>query len=250
MLPGPPEAPAVLAETEAYAVVYKPPRMHSAPLAKNAGEGGTLVHWYAGSCPAALALRGRRAGEGGLLHRLDYETRGLVLFAKTQDALDALTFQQERGLFTKEYGALCGKGPLPGGTVPPAPERGEPPFTLESAFRPFGPGRREVRPAAFPPAGRQRKAAALDRGGPYVTEVLEQVPLPGGLVYFRLGIRRGFRHQIRCHLAWLGFPILNDGLYGAGGEGLLALKAQGLAFFDPQSGEGRRYGLEPLLHEV
>jgi 23S rRNA pseudouridine1911/1915/1917 synthase len=224
--------------------------MHSAPLAVNAGEGGTLFHWYAGYYPAITALRGRKDGEGGLLHRLDYETRGLVLFAKTQGALDALVLQQERGLFTKEYGALCEKGSPPEG-FPPAPEPGPPPFTLESAFRPFGPGRREVRPAAFPPPKRQRKAAALDRGGPYITEVLEKLPLGEG-VYFRLGIRRGFRHQIRCHLAWLGFPILNDGLYGGQtrGEGFLALKAQGLAFYDPLTGEKRRYGIETLAHEV
>jgi 23S rRNA-/tRNA-specific pseudouridylate synthase len=68
----------------------------------------------------------------------------------------------------------------------------------------------------------------------------------GEFRYFRLQLRRGFRHQIRCHLAWLGFPILNDRLYGGQelkevGEGTLALSARAFSFRDPESGQDVRY---------
>jgi 23S rRNA pseudouridine1911/1915/1917 synthase len=53
--------------------------MHSVPL-KNGGD--TLLDWYAGIFPPVMDMCGRKEGEGGLLHRLDFETQGLVLFAK------------------------------------------------------------------------------------------------------------------------------------------------------------------------
>ncbi|MFP3089305.1 RNA pseudouridine synthase [Treponema sp. TIM-1] len=257
----PPE-PVVLEETAAYAVVYKPPLWHSAPL-KGEGDPSAqiLLFWYAGRCPAVLEVRGRKANEGGLLHRLDYETEGLVLFAKTQGAMDAIARQQREGLFTKEYGALSrgSREELPGfppaliwrGThaqTPPAGGAipGPAPFTLQSAFRPFGPGRREVRPVV-PGGGKLRRGIALDQGKPYKTEVLEVIPWEDQ-VYFRLEIHRGFRHQIRCHLAWLGYAILNDKTYGGGlyKGGTMALRAQGLDFYDPESNSPRNYRIMAL----
>jgi 23S rRNA pseudouridine1911/1915/1917 synthase len=235
----------VLEETAAYGVVYKPPLWHSAPLKGEAYPGEPsariLLFWYADTYPGVLEIRGKNTHEGGVLHRLDYETQGLVLFAKTQDAMDALARQQREGLFVKEYTALSGgnRGELPG--FPPALRAGPAPFTIESAFRPFGPGRREVRPAALTGAGRLPKKIALDQGQPYKTEVLE-MSRRGDRVYFRLRIHRGFRHQIRCHLAWLGYAILNDTTYGApAGGGALALRAEAISFYDPESRSPRNY---------
>jgi 23S rRNA-/tRNA-specific pseudouridylate synthase len=57
-------------------------------------------------------------------------------------------------------------------------------------------------------------------------------------------IKRGFRHQIRCHLSWIGYPILNDPLYGSQpfqADDFLALCAQALFFIDPDSGLEREY---------
>jgi 23S rRNA pseudouridine1911/1915/1917 synthase len=72
----------------------------------------------------------------------------------------------------------------------------------------------------------------------------------GPYIRFTLRIRRGFRHQIRCHLAWLGFPITGDALYGglpapetAAG---IALRARTLRFPDPVTGAEREYRLEPI----
>jgi 23S rRNA pseudouridine1911/1915/1917 synthase len=235
--------PRVVEAAGEYLVVYKPGGMHCAPLR---GEpGGTLLDWCAARFPEVPGLRGRREGEGGLLHRLDYGTEGLVLLARDQGFFDALLIQQERGLFVKEYGALsAGPGAgLPG--FPPRP--GGDGGIVESGFRPYGPGRKAVRPA-FPPA----PGVALDRGGLYRSEItgVEETEGEGGLPFrrFRLRLCRGFRHQVRCHLAWLGFPIVNDGLYGGrilpGGR--FALRAESLRFLDPRSGGERRCSLPPL----
>jgi 23S rRNA pseudouridine1911/1915/1917 synthase len=266
--PGPLGKPRLLAETAAYLVVYKPPLMHSVPR-KKAVEGElSLLDWCAGFFPEIRGLQNRSQGEGGILHRLDYETRGLVLFARTQEALGDLSRQQGEGLFFKEYEALsaekgCGP-PLPGFPLVSAgfsPEifresrwsfrEGEEPRFIESAFRPYGPGRQAVRPLVRRPGGavRRKREYALDRGKPYRTEILAWEKA-GPYRRFILGISRGFRHQIRCHLAWIGFPLLNDRRYGgpaAPGPGacFLALRARGFSFQDPLSRVRRAYRLLP-----
>ncbi|MDR3123577.1 MAG: RNA pseudouridine synthase [Treponema sp.] len=239
-----------MAATEGFLVVYKPPLMHSAPL----GEGDSLLGWCAERYPEALRPRGPLQREGGLLHRLDYGTWGLVLIARTQEALEALRRQQQEGVFVKEYGALTDsvpRAPLPG-FPPAAPPAGAPatlPFAVESGFRPYGPGRKTVRPV-LPQGGSPKSLrVALDQGRLYRTEILERRGV-GGALYFRARIARGFRHQIRCHLSWLGHPVLGDGLYGRpGGEGALMLKAQGLSFLDPFSGETLHYQLPSILED-
>jgi 23S rRNA pseudouridine1911/1915/1917 synthase len=247
--PGP--EPCMLRETAAYLLAYKPPGMHSAPLK---GGGPSLADWCAALFPEIREIRGIKAGEGGLLHRLDFETHGLVIFARNQQSYDLLLRQQKEGLLIKEYGALAAKSRAGLRGFPP------PPFTLlpsggvvESVFRPYGPGRREVRPLAGTPGRGGSQKAARDQGGSYCTEILETLRtggLPSGeeIVSFRIQIRRGFRHQIRCHLAWLGFPILNDPVYGGikAPGGCMALRAQGVRFYDPRTGEETGFSLPRL----
>jgi 23S rRNA pseudouridine1911/1915/1917 synthase len=254
-------APHILDETDDYAVVIKPPRMHCAPHGR--GEKETLLDWYAAFFPAMLKLRAKKEGEGGLLHRLDYETQGLVLFAKNQRSFDFFAKEQEAGLFVKEYHALCEKR-VPGALAgfPPPPEHAplsadtshflqpqNTPFMIESFFRPFGPGRKEVRPVA---PEKKYAEIAKDRGETYKTHLLDFSQIEGNLFSFTLRITRGFRHQIRCHLSWLGFPILNDPIYGAAEtqkqapQAYLALRAQAVSFPDPRSGELRIYRIPQL----
>jgi 23S rRNA pseudouridine1911/1915/1917 synthase len=282
------EVPSVLAETGDYAVVRKPPGMHCAPLGKGSplsgGEGGTLLDWYAALFPPVRNLNGRKAGEGGLLHRLDFETHGLVLFAKNQNSLDFLRKTQEEGGFVKEYGAVCQKAPpdkamlyqatpAAGFPQPPQiaglPDNGPPAasqsvlFSIESFFRPFGPGRKEVRPVT---TDNKHWEIAKDRGETYKTKVIAFAALDPSRLAFTLRITRGFRHQIRCHLAWIAYPILNDPLYGKAPQreqspqeeqappdesfppprSHLALRCQALFFNDPRSGEKREYRIPPL----
>ncbi|MDR0475528.1 MAG: RNA pseudouridine synthase [Treponema sp.] len=220
--------PRILVEEKDYLVVYKPPRMHSAPLARSHGE--NLLEWCAAGFPEISRLPGRQKGEGGLLHRLDYETHGLMLLARTMRGMEALLEQQKAGKISKEYNAIAAadKVRLPGFPQAPMPRT-----EVVSAFRPYGRGRRVVRPVLS------------GSGKPYVTEILENNPGPDGTRLFRLRIVNGFRHQIRCHLAWLGFPILNDELYGMGGDGFLALRATAISFNDP-AGVRLRYAIPPI----
>jgi 23S rRNA pseudouridine1911/1915/1917 synthase len=286
------KTPQVVDETETYAVVYKPPLMFSAPLGTEFKA--TLLGWYARRCPAVLGPAGGKKGEGGLLHRLDFETEGLVLFAKTQGAYDSLRSQQAAGDFVKEYLAVTsppspeGKGPLPG--FPPPPKFDPPPAgiefpgpgaSIESFFRPWGPGRKAVRPVTVDRIPGKSFKIAADRGKAYRTEILS-VKDPGAvsgagggeapsLRIFIIRIRRGFRHQIRCHLAWIGEPILYDTLYGGQGcppdsavrigwfpqdsplppagpgeKRPIGLRAQAFSFFDPATGEQKNYRLSSL----
>ncbi|MCL2193689.1 MAG: pseudouridine synthase [Treponema sp.] len=249
-------SPYILDETDNFAVVFKPPRMHSAPLpargallAKEPRAGDTLLDWYAAAFPLVMELCGRKKGEGGLLHRLDFETNGLVLFAKTQKALDHFLAQQAEGRFVKEYSAICRKTSSTNPSFPPSPLclDGQEGFVIESFFRPFGPGRKQVRPVVRSGKGEITK----DRYRTEVTGVLGQSPL---VVRFAARLSRGFRHQVRCHLAWIGYPILNDPLYGTlenshdegAAGGFLALRANSLSFDDPGSSKSLEYRIFPL----
>jgi len=253
----------VVAETDGFAVLFKPPRMHCAPLRPD--DRDTLLHRYAELFPPALELRGRKEGEGGLVHRLDFETSGLVLVAKNQKSLDNLTEQQATGNFVKEYGAICRNvAALPAG-FPPEPGRfqGRDCTTfggliMESFFRPFGPGRKQVRPAV----NSAHRETAKDHGNFYRTEILSVTKppnTPSDCFRFAVKLKRGFRHQVRCHLAWIAHPILNDPLYGIPAPlpspvpcpmshvpYPLALRAEALFFADPETGRPLGYRIPPL----
>jgi 23S rRNA-/tRNA-specific pseudouridylate synthase len=246
------KVPWIVAETEGFLVVYKPPLLHSAPLR----GGDSLLSWCSERYPEVVRPRGRLEREGGLLHRLDYGTWGLVLLARTQEALEALEQQQQQGGFVKEYGVLTDAASqtlLSGFPREPTWTSSSEtcPFVIESAFRPYGPGRRAVRPVLADSGAKKPREIALDHGRPYKTEILERQNA-GDAFYFRVRIGRAFRHQIRCHLSWLGYPVRGDELYGQseGGERPLMLKAQSLSFLDPLSGEPWHYQLPPILEEA
>jgi 23S rRNA pseudouridine1911/1915/1917 synthase len=217
--------------------------MHSAPLKQSEGE--TLHEWYASHSPSFFDL----------MHRLDYETHGLVLFAKTQKSYKYFKELQDNGGFVKEYSAVCSRFfdnsvSVPG--FPPPPELSdltpsvEKPLVIESYFRPYGPGRKQVRPILD--AENKHHEIAKDKGAMYRTEIIS---IKENVIIVRL--KRGFRHQIRCHLFWAGFPILNDPLYccdvNAGDDfpdgQNLALRAHALYFTDPSTGGRREYKISP-----
>ncbi|MDR3356137.1 MAG: RNA pseudouridine synthase [Spirochaetaceae bacterium] len=237
--------PRIIYQGGEYLVLYKPPLMHSASLLPD--ERGTLSAWCAEHFPQFLSVRGKKAVEGGLLHRLDYETGGLVFAALTQPVFDAMLRQQEEGLFVKDYEAIACKkdhglpGFPPRPPVPPFPvhgegDGGESRFRLESGFRCYGAGKKAVRPVS--PCSKSGRPAV------YQTEILGVEMTGEALWRVSLRLARGFRHQIRCHLSWLGFPILGDLLYGGKASASpLALRAVGLSFFDPPSGAPTRLSL-------
>jgi 23S rRNA pseudouridine1911/1915/1917 synthase len=215
-----------LFDNEHFAAVYKPQFMHTAPL--SAAEEGALLSWVCKLFPEVQKISGKKAIEGGLLHRLDFGTEGLVLFARTQEAYDFLQAEQEAGRFIKTYTAKSAvhplflrPSPLPG--FPPAPPPPEPPAQareITSGFRPYGPGRQAVRPIIDNVAMR------------YSTRITSiEYIAPNHIITAQL--TKGFRHQIRCHLAWIGYPLLGDTLYGGEESTEAGLSAVSLSFNSP-----------------
>jgi 23S rRNA pseudouridine1911/1915/1917 synthase len=222
--------PRIVADTPDYTVVFKPPKMHSTRNVSQKKTDVTLYDWYKNNCPDVYDI----------MHRLDFETHGLALFAKNEKSYTFFKSMQDRGEFIKEYSAACRRadGPEPDG-FPPRPEKN---MLIESYFRPFGRGRKQVRPVIED--GKKHKEIAADRGGLYRTEITS---ISGEI--FTVRIRRGFRHQIRCHLCWIGFPIENDPLYSPypHQEGaILPLRAHALFFADPSTGDWKEYCIDPL----
>lgn len=204
--------PRIIYSDDEILVVHKPQRLHTAPLPAAPG-GPDLVSWVFERFPRAASVAGP---EGGLIHRLDFETSGLVLFALTPEALGALRAGQEADAIRKEYllraspsrplAGLPGSRPergrprgigagawdsalLAGGPegaaamarlVEEASARGEPPEIL-SRFRTYGPGAARVAcigEGEEGPRGRHR------RGSPerlYRTELLSARSLAQGL---------------------------------------------------------------------
>lgn len=227
MIPEEPGDPAVLVDHRDYLIVWKPHGMATAPLPRRNLPGNqhdgwnsshmtreeTLLDWVAQRYPEVLHVAGRQPHEGGLLHRLDSATAGLVVCARSTPALAAAMEAAHRGQFSKEYRARCSP------EVTPAEFRREWPFgntladslapgtVITTPFRPWGPGRRRVAPAA------PRRTTGKPRL--YSTEILAVWQISRDEREVCLLLHRGFRHQVRVHLAASGFPICGDPLYRA-----------------------------------
>ena len=199
-----------------FLIIYKPKGLASAPL--SADDKDNALTQAMELFPQIKNVKGKKDIEYGLLHRLDTVTDGLMIIAATQECYDFLMEEQALGKITKYYHALCNFNPantkeLSG--FPPSSvnlnkiEKGQI-ITLESYFRPFGKGKKEVRPVSP-----QSNKAALDKVGKkklYQTQVKILSNTDKG-VKVECKISQGFRHQVRCHLAWAGLPIQNDPIY-------------------------------------
>lgn len=215
----------ILYQDASLLVVDKPAGMHCAPL--RPGERETLLHLVIEAFPEVAGLPGVKDIEPGLVHRIDRDTSGAVVIARTSAAFAALRAAFEGLLASKTYCAACSVADARVGAH----------RAIESRFAPLGVGRRKVRvvPPEETSAGTRRAATTA----PYRTEaVLEEVR--GDRAIVRAVIARGFRHQVRAHLAFLGLPIFGDPLYGvavpAGKEERMYLHAQRIELPHPDTG--------------
>jgi 23S rRNA pseudouridine1911/1915/1917 synthase len=169
---------AVLYEEEALLAVNKPAGLVVHPAYKH--PDGTL----ADEVFARAAARGE--GRPWLLHRLDRETSGVVLFAKTEAARRAVVGQLERHTMHKRYLAVV-SGALP---------------TTEGEIE---------APLARDPADRRRVLVTLE-GKPAKTRY-RVLATTGDSAFVLAEPVTGRTHQIRAHFASIGAPLAGDVLY-------------------------------------
>jgi 23S rRNA pseudouridine1911/1915/1917 synthase len=178
----------VLFEDDALVAVDKPPGLavHGAP-----GETGPSVAlWFLAEYPGlASAFDAERPG---IVHRLDKDTSGVLLLAKTPAAQAALSQAFEGRLARKTYLAVC---------------QGAPPRTHAVVDAPI----------ARHPVDRLRMAIA--KHGRAARTEYEVLFGDGRLSLLLVHPESGRTHQVRVHLAAVGAPVLNDGVYGKGGAG-------------------------------
>ena len=200
----------VVYEDEHLTVINKPPGMVVHPAAGN--WSGTLLNALLGRDPRAAQLP-----RAGIVHRLDKDTSGLLVVARSRPAMDALVAAIAAREVHREYLAL--------------------------AHHAWGSaGRREVDAPIGRDARQRLRMAVVDPqrqpGKPAQTvfELLQDAP--GGCL-LRCLLRTGRTHQIRVHAAHIHHPLVGDTLYGgapAAGMTRQALHARRLAFTHPITG--------------
>jgi 23S rRNA pseudouridine1911/1915/1917 synthase len=214
---GPP-ASRVVHLDEAVAVIDKPAGLvvHPAP----SHRGPTLVDQLAD------VLGGGDPGRPGIVHRLDKDTSGLLVVARTEEAQRALAAQVAGREVERVYLALV-RGHLESRTG-----------TIDA---PIGRERRTRTRMAVAGAGAREARTHFT--------VLELLPADS---YIEVKLETGRTHQIRAHLAAIGHPLVGDPTYGEGerhGLNRQFLHAHRLAFAHPSSGERLDFtsGLPPDL---
>jgi 23S rRNA pseudouridine1911/1915/1917 synthase len=212
----------VVHEDDVLAVIDKP-----AGLVVHPGHGrrdGTLVNALLGRGMPLAPLGG--ATRPGIVHRLDMDTSGLLVVAKTDAAHRALTRAFAQREVRKIYRALVW------GRLDPA-----------DGVMERGIGRSRANPT------RMAVDAPHARSAHTAYKTIETLP---GFALLRVAIATGRTHQIRVHLAALHHPVVGDTRYGGAqwkglrdplkkaavrSFGRLALHASQLAFVHPASGE-------------
>ena len=190
--PVPEEIPLeILYEDDSLAVINKPAGMVVHP---------SRGHW-AGTLVGALAFhfqnnlsQVRGSARPGIVHRLDRDTSGVIIVAKTDFAHMKLAEQFAQREIHKEYVAICS---------------GAPPRDRDVIDAPIGPHPHQSEKMAIRFECEDAKSAQT------FYEVLRRYK---GFTYIKAMPKTGRTHQIRIHFMHAGFPILCDRLYGGRAE--------------------------------
>lgn len=212
-------------QDESILVLNKPAGLVVHPAVGN--RDGTLLNGLLYHFPGQVNIP-----RAGIVHRLDKDTSGLMVVARTLEAQTSLVAQlQEKSVF-REYRAVVNGVMVAGGTVD----------------QPIGRHPRD-----------RKRMAVVERGKAAVTHyrVLEKFRAH---TCVKLNLETGRTHQIRVHMAHIGYPIVGDPVYGGRlrilgdadplleqrlrGMGRQALHACGLGLVHPSSGEQMEWRCE------
>lgn len=197
----------ILYEDAAVIAVNKP-----AGLTVHAGAGqhaGTLVNRLVHHFQGLSQVGGDE--RPGIVHRLDKDTSGVLLVARTDAAHRALAAQFSGRTVEKVYLALVnGRVKDDSGRI--------------------------TKPISRDPRRRIRMTARLDTGREAITEYRVRQRWEK-FTYLEVRIRTGRTHQIRVHLASLGHPVAGDRTYGAPPAARLFLHAWRIGFVSPATGQ-------------
>ncbi|RVV99588.1 RluA family pseudouridine synthase [Mesobaculum littorinae] len=240
----------ILHEDEDLLVVDKPAGMvvHPAP----GSPGGTLVnallHHFGGNLSGVGGER-----RPGIVHRIDKDTSGLLVVAKSDRAHHGLAEQFAAHDVERRYLALCHG----------VPDRADPRLagTRGISFDPGGVVKITTRLARHR-TDRQRQAVFFDTGRHAVTRVTLERGFGTAAALVSCRLETGRTHQIRVHMAHAGHALIGDQVYGgrrrvsaailgpdaaeaAAAFPRQALHAETLGFVHPASGETLRFRAEP-----
>jgi 23S rRNA pseudouridine1911/1915/1917 synthase len=201
----------VVFEDEFLLVINKPAGLVVHPAPGN--WSGTLLNGLLARDPQALLLP-----RAGIVHRLDKDTSGLMMVARTRQTMDQLVNMIASRSVSRQYLALT-HGVWQGAK------------TRHVDFAVGRDVRNRLRMAVVDLEKNAGKTAATD------ATLLQSAP---GYCLVRCKLHTGRTHQIRVHMAAIGHPLVSDELYGgalAGGLQRQALHAYRLAFNHPGTGQ-------------
>jgi 23S rRNA pseudouridine1911/1915/1917 synthase len=177
----------ILFEDESLLVVNKPAGMVTHPAFSN--YTGTLVNALLHHSNRLSALNTEM--RPGIVHRLDKETTGLMVIAKTDAAHAFLAKQFSKRTIEREYWAIVwGRFKSPKGTID----------------------------ASLGRSKRDRKKVTVTADGKHAVTEYEVIKEFEFLSLVRLHLKTGRTHQIRVHLSHIGHPVFGDSTYGGRSE--------------------------------
>ncbi|KJJ85101.1 ribosomal large subunit pseudouridine synthase D [Candidatus Omnitrophus magneticus] len=196
----------IIYEDNSFLVIDKPSGMIVHPGAGN--KHGTLVNAVLYHCKNLPIISD--SARPGIVHRLDKETSGIVLVAKTEKAMRSLSKQFQKRTVKKEYVALV-KGVVE-----------------------FDNGIIDA-PLARNLSDRHKMEIAPETGKPAQT-IYHVVKRFKDFTYLRIELKTGRTHQIRVHMKHLGHPVLGDIVYSAReGFNRQMLHAEKIGFYHPET---------------
>jgi len=200
----------ILYEDDEILILSKPAGLASCPHFFD--EIKTVANFIIAHNPGLKGV-GEKTLEPGMLHRLDTETSGVMVVAKTDRSFQILKKQFQAHQVLKEYLALVEGSVVDSGTI-------------KNAIGSHPKNRKKVKVYPKPPV----------RGTQQAVTHYHVVQKSSERSLLRVIIETGVRHQVRAHLAFLGRPVVGDSLYGKRTkEKRLFLHATKLGFYHPQT---------------